>query len=191
MARSAIVRIDRYSRGAIWFHWIIAALIAVNLTIGLLHESLLDGVAGAIPLHQSIGLTVLALTLARIGWRLTHRPPRLPASLPSWERAAARASHAAFYALLLALPLSGWAMGSAGRGSRDPMRWFGLFEVPHLPVSAHAAAIGDSAHAVLGYAMAALVVAHVAAALRHHFMLHDAVLARMLPGVRRRDRAEI
>ncbi|MGY2733428.1 cytochrome b [Sphingomonas sp. UYP23] len=190
MARSAIVRIDRYSRGAIGFHWIIAALVGINLAIGLLHERLLDGAAGVIPLHQSIGLCVLVLTLARIGWRLTHRPPRLPASLPSWERAAARASHAAFYALLLALPLSGWAMGSAGREARYPMRWFGLFDVPHLPVSAPAAAIGDSAHTMLGYAMAALVVVHAAAALRHHFMLHDAVLGRMLPAVRQRDRAE-
>lgn len=191
MARSAIVRIDRYSRGAIWFHWIIAALIAVNLAIGLLHESLLDGVAGAIPLHKSIGLSVLALTLARIGWRLTHRPPRLPVELPAWERAAARASHVAFYALLLLLPLSGWAMGSAGREARYPTRWFGLFDVPHLPVSAQTAALGDGAHTVLGYAMAVLVVLHVAAALRHHFVLRNAVLGRMLPGVPRRDRAEI
>lgn len=191
MARRAIVRIDRYSRGAIGFHWAIAALVVVNLAIGLLHESLLDGVAGAIPLHRSIGITVLALTLARIGWRLTHRPPRLPASLPALERAAARASHVAFYALLLALPLSGWAMGSAGREARHPLRWFGLFEVPPLPVSAPVAEFGDGAHAVLGYAMAALVVVHVAAALRHHFVLRNAVLGRMAPGVKRRDHAEI
>lgn len=191
MTRRAIVRIDRYARGAIWLHWIIAALVAVNLAIGLLHDSLLDGVAGAIPLHQSIGLSVLVLTGARIAWRLTHRPPRLPADLPRFERAAARASHAAFYALLLALPLSGWAMGSAGREARYAMRWFGLFDVPHLPVAAHTAAIGDSAHTVLGYAMAALVVAHVAAALRHHFVLRNGVLARMVPGLRPRDRAEI
>jgi cytochrome b561 len=190
MARSAIVRIDRYSRGAIWFHWIIAALIGVNLAIGLLHGSLLDGVAGAIPLHKSIGLTVLALTLARISWRLTHRPPRLPATLSTWERAAARASHVAFYALLLALPLSGWAMGSAGREARYPLRWFALFDVPRLPVSAQTAAVGDAAHSILGYAMAALVIVHVAAALRHHFLLRNGVLARMLPGVRKRDRAE-
>lgn len=191
MARSAIVRIDRYSRGAIWFHWIIAALVAVNLAIGLLHDSLFEGVAGAIRLHKSIGLSVLALTLARIGWRLTHRPPRLPAGLPSWERTAARASHLAFYALLLLLPLSGWAMGSAGREARYPTRWFGLFDVPHLPVSARTAGLGDAAHSVLGYAMAALVVLHMAAALRHHFVLRNAVLARMLPGVAGRDRAEI
>lgn len=189
MARSAIVRIDRYSRGAIWFHWITAALVSVNLAIGLLHDSLFDGVAGAIPLHQSIGLSVLVLTLARIGWRLTHRPPRLSVILPAWERTAARMSHVAFYALLLALPLSGWAMGSAGREARYPTRWFGLFDVPHLPVSAHTAAFGDSAHAVLGYAMAALVVLHIAAALRHHFVLRNAVLGRMLPGVVRGDRA--
>lgn len=191
MTRSAIIRIDRYSRGAIWFHWIIAALVLVNLAIGLLHESLLDGVAGAMPLHKSIGLSVLALTLARIGWRLTHRPPPLPVDLPVWERVVARTSHVAFYALLLVLPLSGWAMGSAGRGARYPTQWFGLFDVPHLPVSAQTAGLGDGAHTVLGYTMAALVVLHVAAALRHHFVLRNAVLGRMLPGLPQRDRAEI
>lgn len=186
MTRSALVRIDRYTRGAIWLHWTIALLVLVNLAIGLLHDSLLEGVAGAIALHKSIGLSVLLLTLCRIAWRLAHRPPPLPDGLARWERAGARATHAAFYALLLALPLSGWAMGSAGREARWPTRWFGLFDVPHLPVSVGVAEAGDAAHLVLGYLMAALVVLHVAAALRHHLVLRDAVLARMLPGVARR-----
>lgn len=187
VARSALVRTDRYTRGAIWLHWIVAALVLVNLAIGLLHDSVLDGVRGAIPLHKSIGFTVLVLTLGRIGWRLAHRPPPLPSALSRWERTGARATHAAFYALLLAMPLSGWAMGSAGREARYPTRWFGLFDVPHLPVSAANAEAGDSAHLVLGYLMAALVVLHVAAALRHHFLLRDGVLARMAPVLARRD----
>ncbi|MEG3175938.1 cytochrome b [Sphingomonas sp. RB3P16] len=191
MARSAIVRIDRYPRGAIWFHWITAALIVVNLAIGLLHESLLDGVAGAIPLHKSIGLTVLVLTIGRIGWRLAHRAPRLPIGLPRWERVAARLSHGTFYALLLGLPLTGWAMGSAGPEARYPTHWFGLFTVPALPVSRRIAAAGDGAHGVLGYAMVGLLIVHVAAALRHHFVLHDGVLTGMMPGGRARDAQEL
>ena len=183
MVGSAIARIDRYNRGAIWFHWIIAALVSVNLAIGLLHESLLDGIAGAIPLHKSIGLTVLVLTVGRVAWRLAHRPPPLPPAMAAWERRAAQATHIAFYALLLLMPLSGWAMGSAGREARYPTRWFGLIGVPHLPVSAGMAGGADGAHLVLGYTMAALVLLHVGAALRHHFVQRDAVLARMLPGL--------
>ncbi len=183
MALSAIVRIDRYSRGAIWFHWIIAVLVIVNLTIGLFHESLFKGLHGAIPLHKSIGLTVLVLTLGRIGWRLAHRPPPLPVGISRWERGAARVTHLAFYVLLLAMPLTGWAMGSAGREARYPTRWFGLFDVPHLPVSASLAETGDGAHLVLGYLTAALVVLHVGAAMRHHLVLRDRVIARMIPGL--------
>ncbi|MBC7602484.1 MAG: cytochrome b [Ramlibacter sp.] len=182
MARSALIRIDQYSRGAIWFHWIIAALVLVNLAIGLLHESLLDGVKGAMPLHLSIGITVLVLTLGRIAWRLAHRPPPLPTGMTAWERIAAGLTHIAFYALLLVLPLTGWMLVS-GKATSKPFGWFGLFDVSPLPISKAASGVAHEAHGLLGYAMAALVVLHVAAAVRHHFVLRDGVLARMLPGV--------
>jgi cytochrome b561 len=68
-----LVRTDRYSWGAIWLHWSIAALVLVNLALGLFHDSVLDGIKWVIPIHKSIGITVLALTLLRLGWRLTHR----------------------------------------------------------------------------------------------------------------------
>ena len=70
-----LVRTDPYSWGAIWLHWAIALLVIVNLALGLFHESLLDGLKWVIPIHKAIGITVLALTLARIAWRLMHRPP--------------------------------------------------------------------------------------------------------------------
>lgn len=182
MARSAIARTDRYSRGAIWFHWIIAALVLTNLAIGLLHESLLEGVKGAMPFHFSIGITVLVLTLARIAWRLAHRPPPLPVGMTAWERIAAQGTHVAFYALLLIMPLSGWMLIS-GKATSKPFGWFGVFNVPPLPISKAASGVAHEAHGLLGYVMAALVVLHVGAALRHHFVLRDGVLARMLPGL--------
>lgn len=181
MTRTALVRTDRYSWGAIWLHWSIAALVLVNLTLGLFHDSLLDGVKWVIPIHRSIGLTVLVLTLARIAWRLTHRPPPLPVAMARWERLAATTVHWAFYVLLLALPISGWIL-SSNPARPHPMSWFGLFPIPPLPISGAAVKLGHNAHGLLGYAMAALVVVHVAAALRHHFILRDAVLARMAPG---------
>ncbi|MES1975547.1 MAG: cytochrome b [Pseudomonadota bacterium] len=180
--RTALAHADRYSRGAIWLHWVIAVLVIVNLLIGLLHESLLDGVKGAIPLHKSIGITVLALTLARIAWRLGHRPPPLPASMTGWSRLAAHAAHAGLYALLLALPLTGWIMTSGAKVPR-PTSFFGLFDLPLLPVSRALGGAAHESHGLLGWVMLLLVGIHVAAALRHHFMLRDSVLARMIPGL--------
>ncbi len=181
MTRTTLVRTDRYSWGAIWLHWSIAALVLVNLTLGLFHESLLDGIKWVIPIHKSIGITVLALTLLRLGWRLTHRPP-LPVDMTRWERIGAKAVHWAFYALLLALPLTGWMLSSNPARLR-PMSWFWLFPVPPLPISGATAKLGHNLHGIIGYAMVVLVVLHVVAALRHHFLLRDAVLGRMAPGL--------
>ncbi len=177
----ALVRTDRYSWGAIWLHWSIAALVLVNLTLGLFHESLLDGIGWVIPIHKAIGITVLALTLARIAWRVMHRPPPLPVDMAPWERTAATFVHRSFYALLLALPISGWML-SSNPARLKPMSWFGLFPIPPLPISTAASKLGHEAHGILGYVAAALVVLHIAAALRHHFILRDSVLARMAPG---------
>ena len=183
--RRALTLTNRYSRGAIWFHWSIASLIIVNLAIGLLHESLLDGVPGIIPLHKSIGLTVIVLTLWRIVWRLTHRPPPHPASMHTWERLAAGAAHLGLYVLMLALPLTGWAMVSRPL-KRRPLDFFGLFDVPYLPVTQDAGTVARNAHGLLGWVLLALLVIHVAAALRHHFLLRDTILSRMIPGLRSR-----
>ncbi|WP_312487716.1 cytochrome b [Sphingomonas sp.] len=165
----------RYSRVAIVFHWTIAALVVANLAIGLLHESLLPG---TIPLHQSIGLTVLALTAGRVLWRLGHRPPPLPAEIPAWARGSAHALHMTLYLLMIAMPLTGWAMGS-GRAVPRPVSWFGLFDVPPLPIGRAAGGVGHEAHEILGWVMLALVAIHVAAALRHHYLLRDGLLTRM------------
>ena len=86
---------------------------------------------------------------------------------------------------MIVMPLSGWAMSSAGASPR-PLDWFGLFPIPHLPVPAAAGGASHETHVVLGWLMAALVVLHVAAALRHHLILRDATLARMLPFQARR-----
>ncbi|MBW4329782.1 cytochrome b [Stakelama sp. CBK3Z-3] len=180
MARTAFNQ-RRYSRGAIAFHWIIAVLVIANLIYGLFHESLFKG-AGLMPVHMAIGITVLVLSIARLAWRLTHRVPPLPASLPGWEKGLSHLVHWIFYALIILMPLSGWAMTSGGRHPH-PVSWFGLFDVPMLPVSGGMAGAGHEFHEIFGYAMAALVVLHIAAALRHQFILRDGVLGRMMPGV--------
>ena len=168
----------RYTSVARALHWIIAILILANLFFGFAHEALPKDWA-VMPVHKSIGLTVLALTIVRIIWRLTHRAPPLPAAMPGWEKGAAHATHFVFYAFMLILPLSGWIMSSAGP---RPLNWFFLFDVPKFAVAKGDAIVGLSreTHELLPWLWAALIILHVGAALRHHFMLKDDVLRRML-----------
>ncbi|MGQ3026485.1 MAG: cytochrome b, partial [Sphingopyxis sp.] len=104
---------QRYGRVARALHWSIAVLLLVTIPIGLYHDALMKRLDGVMQVHKSIGFTVLALSILRIGWRLTHRPPPLPTGMPNWERAAAKANHALFYTLMLVMPLTGWIFTSA------------------------------------------------------------------------------
>ena len=174
---------ERYSGVAIAFHWVIAFFVIVNLAIGLLHDAV-PALRAWMPGHKSIGVTVLFLTLARVAWRLAHRAPPLPATTAAWEKSLAHATHWALYGLLLLVPLSGWVMVS-GTDKRRPLDWFGMFDIAYLPVSTGVGDISHEAHELLGWAMLALVVTHIAAALRHHLILRDNVLARMAPALRR------
>ncbi|MEG3163018.1 cytochrome b [Sphingomonas sp. PB2P19] len=176
-------RTERYSTVAIWFHWTIALLVVLNLAVGLLSDPI-PALRPWMAAHKSIGITVLVLTFGRIAWRLAHRAPPLPAGTQAWEKGVAHATHWTLYLLLVAMPLTGWLMVS-GTDKRRPLDWFGLFDIPYLPVSKAAGGFGHEAHGVLGWLMLALVVLHVAAALRHHLILRDTVLARMAPMVRR------
>lgn len=173
-----MIAADRYNRGARALHWIIAVLVIGNIAGGLLHEAVEDTI-NLIPLHKSAGMTVLALTLVRIAWRFTWRAPPHPAGTSRAEAVAARAVHLVLYGLMLAMPLSGWIMASAGK---YPLTWFGLFDLPKLAVTRTDPAylVGREAHELLGWLFAALAVLHIAAALRHHFILRDRVLERML-----------
>lgn len=175
---------QRYSRVAIAFHWTIALLVILNLASGLGGDAV-AALGALFPIHKAVGISVLVLTLARVAWRLAHRPPPLPAHVAGWERAAAHAVHWAIYALLILMPLSGWAMTSNPE-RRRPLTWFGTFDIPYLPVSPAGAGIGHEAHELLGWTMLLLVVIHVAAALRHHLLLRDSVLLRMAPVLGRR-----
>ena len=129
---------DRYGRVAMVLHWSLAFLILLQIGLGWdMNEWLPDhspqqrAVEGV---HISVGLTILLLVLVRIVWRLIHRPPPLPAGMPAWEKALAGASHFLFYLLLLALPLTGWAMVSMHAGAG--ISFWGL-PWPQLPGMAH------------------------------------------------------
>lgn len=166
---------DRYDGVAIAFHWSIAAMVLLNLVSGLFYRPLFFT-------HKAIGITVLVLSIGRLLWRMTHRVPPPPADLPRWQQLVARGTHYAFYVLILALPISGWVMSSA-TDERRPLTWFGLFDIPYLSMGpGPAGGSAHDAHVLLGWLTLALVALHVGAALRHHFLLRDRVVSRMLPG---------
>lgn len=170
----------RYTRVAIALHWTIATLILANLAIGLLHETLLKG---TLPLHKSIGMLVLLLGVVRLGWRIGHRPPPLPASVKRWERRVAGVIHGIFYALIILIPLSGWIFTSAGL-KRHPLSFFGLFPLPMFPVPQDKAiaSVWADRHELMAYLMIGLLLLHIGGALKHRFVQRDRLLDRMLPG---------
>ncbi len=170
---------ERYNRVAMALHWLIALLMIPMLFFG---EDLMNKHGGpALPsLHVTIGVTILILTLVRLAWRIAHPPPPLPETMPGWEKAASKASHALFYFLLIALPLTGWLafpkflLESKIAG----IRFFGLFTVPVTPDLGLPFGLLHSLGGKLGIG---LLILHVAAALKHHFYNRDNVLRRMLP----------
>lgn len=176
---------ERYTPAAIALHWIVGLLIIGNLCFGLylvglpLSPQKLRGFS----YHKWIGVTILLLAAARLAWRLRHPAPALPATMPAWEQRAANASHVLLYVLFFAAPLSGWLMSSA-LGFQTV--YLGVLPIPDL--LSKNKELGDAlkvVHRSINYAMAAIIVVHVAAALKHHFHDRDDVLARMLPFLRK------
>ena len=180
----------RYSRVAIALHWIIAALIALQVVLAGRMEDRTPEAFAVTQFHKSIGITILLLSLARLAWRLMHRPPPEPAGLARWERTASHVVHWAFYAVMILMPLTGWIMVSASR-IEVPTLLFGAIPWPHLPgLSDLAPAAKETwregaevAHEAIMKGAYALAALHVAGALKHHFLDRDApVLPRMAPG---------
>ncbi|MBW8074127.1 MULTISPECIES: cytochrome b/b6 domain-containing protein [Metallibacterium] len=171
------------------FHWLVALGIFALAAIGLYMVGMPLGLAKLkmYLLHKALGITVLALVLLRLLWRLFDRHPRYPPGMPRWQMGVAHASHALLYLLLLAVPISGWVYNSA---SGFPLPWFGLVDLPAIaPVSKPLAHLALTVHETAFWTLAALVLLHAAAAIEHHVRQRDAVLARMLPWRTRRAHA--
>ena len=182
MASTAQNPRSTYTRTAILLHWAIAALVLTTIPIGW-YGATYETPAGqsATNLHKSIGILILLVTLVRVGWRLGHKPPALPATMTRAMRWAARITHTLFYALLLILPLSGWWMSSA-----VPERHtfgFGLFDVPFLPVPRGWASAGPAyfVHTTLAWLMIGLVALHILAVIKHILFDDDDLFSRMMP----------
>lgn len=171
----------RWGAVAQFLHWLIVVLIITQATLALMAYELPLGMKKLAMLarHKSIGITILGLAILRLAWRWTNPTPPLPQTLKPYEAQLARLTHALLYLLLFVLPLSGWMMSSA-RGF--PVSWFGFFQLPDLvPKSKPLYEALILTHRVLACLLGALATLHAAAALKHHYMLKDDVLRRMLP----------
>jgi len=172
---------DRQWGAAIkFFHWVMALGILGNGVWGLLMVGMSPSMAkiSVFALHKSIGLTLLALWLLRLAWRLGERaPPDEP--MPRWQRWAAHATHVLLYLLIAAIPLSGWWFNSL---HGYPLQWFKLFNLPALAAKNNdLARLAIAAHEYLFWLLVLVLVAHVGAAIKHHVFDRDNVLRRMLP----------
>jgi len=168
----------RYTRTAIALHWLLAVAIAATFSLGLyMHDLPASPYRSQLyDWHKWAGACILALSMLRLLWRLTHRPPA-DVAMPHWQARAARAVHWLMYVLFLGVPLSGWAHSSA---AGHPVLVFGVLTLPDfVPMDKTLAEAAKGLHALLGSALAILVIGHVAVALKHRFVDGDALLARM------------
>ena len=169
-----------YTRTAIALHWLAGALILCGFTLGLWMTNLpiAPRTLRIYGYHKWIGITVFLLAVARLAWRHAHPPPP-PVAMPDWQVRAAAATHALLYALMLAIPLSGWIYSSA---TGVQVVYLGLVPLPDLvPKDKTLAAVLKAVHGTLNFTLLALVIVHSGAALKHHFVDRDAALRRMLP----------
>ena len=169
-----------YTHTAIALHWLIALALVGTFCVGLYMTGLpfspqrLKLYNG----HKWAGVTILALSIARLAWRLTHQPPA-EVPMPPWQQRAAQWAHRALYVLFFAVPVAGWAYSSA---AGFPIVVFGVLPLPSFgPTDKALAALIKPVHATLAYALALVVLGHVAAALKHHFVERDGLLTRMWP----------
>ena len=177
----------RYTTTAIALHWLIALLIVGGFAMGLYMTGLKlsPDKLKLYSWHKWSGMTVLALAAIRIVWRRTHPAPAPLPGQPRWQLQAAHLAHLALYALIVAIPLSGWLYSSA---SGYPVVYFGIkaLQLPDLVAKdKELAKLLKEIHELLNWTMAALVTVHAAAAIKHHLIDRDGTLARMLPWLRR------
>jgi cytochrome b561 len=171
----------RYTRTAVALHWIVAVLIIGNLAFGLYVAGLPISPTKlrTVSWHKWVGVTILLLAAARLAWRLRHPAPTLPAAMAPWEQRLANGTHMLLYVLFFAAPITGWLFSSA---AGFPVVYLGLVQLPDLvSKDRELADVLRAAHKWINYTMAAVIVLHAAAAIKHHVRDRDDVLVRMLP----------
>ena len=170
---------QRYSAVAVLLHWVIALALGFQLALGFAMPKGRVADFDLFQLHKSIGITIFLLSLLRLGWRLTHRPP--PAVEGGFNGFLAKAVHVLLYVFMIGAPLTGWAIVSTSPINVPTMFW-GVIPWPHLPLSGGLHETVEEAHELLAWTALALIALHVAGALRHQLLVKDGLLRRMAPG---------
>ena len=174
-----------YDPGLRTLHWLMAALIFVALPLGVWASLLPSGGAMRVEIlffHKSIGVTVFGLIALRIVWRLIVGAPAYAEPLGKVIRVASRAGHLALYALMIAMPVSGYLGSTAGGRA---VSWFGLLELPRLVAKDRSLAVAASwAHLAFAWMLAFVLATHLSAVVWHAMINRDSVLTRMWPSFR-------
>ncbi|WP_126337755.1 cytochrome b [Legionella spiritensis] len=173
-------KVESYSAGSKFLHWIIALIVITMLSVSFFLDDLPDSLQGvAFTIHKSLGVTVLVLVLLRLVWLMAFGRPSLPLAMPGWQKKMAHGVQYSLYVFLLLMPICGWIMSTAA--NRAPM-YFGMFSlpIPLVPVNKQLAGFMKECHETIAWILIALIVLHVAGALKHHFIDKDNVLRRML-----------
>lgn len=172
----------RYDRIAIVLHWAIGLALIAQIVFGFLLDDLAPrgtpARAAVINLHKSLGIVLGALIVLRLAWRLRHRPPGWPASMPAWQQRAALWGHRALYACMVVMPVSGYI---ASNFSKHGVRFFGLAWKPWGPDLPAVYGVFNGLHVATAFIFTALIAGHVLAAAKHALVDHDGVFARMWP----------
>lgn len=172
----------KYSKVAIFFHWTIAILIGANILLADLSEDLPKVVRAAyMNPHKAIGISILLLTVGRIIWRLTHRPPALPEKVAGLQAKAGHSVHILFYVLMIAMPLTGWLMIGLN-GKAAPVDFFGLFTLDMaIGNNEMLSGLAYEGHEFLATPFLILIGLHVLGALKHQFIDKMPFIQRMWP----------
>lgn len=172
----------RYTKVAVTLHWLIAALVVSQLTLGWWMLDIPKQPGGVrafwFNVHKSVGMTIALLVLVRIAWRFRHPAPLLPARVPVWQRRAAGVTHALLYVCLLGMPLVGF-LGSTFSGY--PIRYFGITLPAWGYESAPLKEFFSAVHLGFAWVFMTLIALHAGAALKHLLIDRDAVFWRMWP----------
>jgi cytochrome b561 len=181
---------NRYDSVAIALHWLIGAALLGQIAFGFLLDEIAPrgtpARSGVINLHKSFGIVLLLLIVLRIAWRLAHRPPAWPGTMPAWQQAAATVVHRAMYACMIVMPLSGYI---ASNFSKHGVKFFGTALAPWGPEMPKVYDVFNGIHVATAFVFIALIACHVAAATKHALVDRDGHASRIWPGARRRAKA--
>jgi cytochrome b561 len=184
--------VKKYNKIAIILHWLIAIAIIFQLASGMWMVDAIkstnskDLAYNFYQHHKSAGLLVLILSIFRLIWRFSHKPPKMPNSMSKLEVILANSVHITLYFFMIAVPLAGWCMISSSSYNIATM-FFGLFEWPQISFLAEYAnkaelnKIFSAAHAIMAKLMLLLLILHIFAALKHQFISKDKLINRILP----------